>query len=380
MKVVVVAFVALGVTVLPAGRARSLRRPASPGAGGRLEACGGVAPACAPLRAGSAPTLTGLAGARVEPPGDAGRRRGALPVRFSGPSGTSESEPNTAAGEQVLDGCDDPERWHASPSDGVSLAITEVPGLDGGALRLAFDYHGGAGWAAARRPIDLALPENWELSFWLRGETPPENLEIKLVSAAEGGGENVWWVNRRNFEFPREWTRIKVKKRQLEFAWGPAGGGEPTHLSAIELAITSGSGGAGSVWIDRLALRALPPEHPYAGTPVASASSSADGRGAAMALDGDPRTTWRSAAGDAAPWLAIDFGEEREYGGLVVDRGAGGGRAEYAVELSDDGKAWRTVRTVHGGAAAATTWRSPSPSRASCACGRWGSRWRVDSP
>ena len=98
------------------------------------------------------------------------------------------ASPGADAVERILDGCDDPAAWRAAPSEGVSLALAAAPGVDGGALRLDFDFHGGGGWAAARRPLDLELPANWELTFWLRGEAPPENLEIKLVVPAEEGG------------------------------------------------------------------------------------------------------------------------------------------------------------------------------------------------
>ena len=98
-----------------------------------------------------------------------------------------------------------------------------------------------------------------------------------------------------------------------------------------------------------LALRELPPEHPYAGTPAASASSAAPAADPALVLDGDPATAWRSAPGDAAPWLAIDFGEEREYGGLVVDWAGGAFAAAYDVEVSDDGADRRAVRMVMAG-------------------------------
>lgn len=255
-------------------------------------------------------------------------------------------------GERVLDECDDPAAWRAAPSDGVSLALATAPGVDGGALRLDFDFHGGGGWAAARRPLDLELPANWELTFWLRGETPPENFEIKLVAPGAEGGENVWWVNRRNYEFPTEWRRVRVKRRQVEFAWGPAGGGEPGRIGAFEIAITAGSGGVGSIWIDRVALRELPPERPYAGAPVASASSAAAGEGPKRALDGDPATAWRSAPpgrGEAAPWLAIDFGEAREFGGLMLDWAGDAYATAYDVEVSDDGERWRKVRAVTSG-------------------------------
>src|SRR5438876_135600 len=81
------------------------------------------------------------------------------------------------------------------------------------------------------------------------GECRPNRLEFKLVDST---GSNVWWCNRRDFEFPRAWETVATKRRQIQFAWGPAGGGEIRHVAALELAVTAGSGGAGTVWLDDL--------------------------------------------------------------------------------------------------------------------------------
>ena len=139
--------------------------------------------------------------------------------------------------------------WTPHPSDGVEMHIAN----DRGATRIDFDFHGHAGYAIARKDVDLDLPPNYQFTFRLRGEAPPENLELKLIN-----GDDVWWLNRRDFVFPRRWTTIRTKKRQIAFAWGPAGGGEARHVAAIEIVVTAGSGGKGTVWIDDLALEELP--------------------------------------------------------------------------------------------------------------------------
>jgi hypothetical protein len=93
-------------------------------------------------------------------------------------------------------------------------------------------------------------------------------------------------------------------------------------VAAIELAITAGTGGKGTVWIDDLTFTELPPEHPY---------------------DRPPAVT----SGPA--WTALDFLESREYGGLVIDWKPGADASRYAVEISDDGETWTTLRQVEGG-------------------------------
>ena len=106
---------------------------------------------------------------------------------------------------RTLDNFEDVSAWTTAPSDGVLLTVGE----DNGALRLDFDFQGGAGYAVARRPLPLDLPANWEITFRLRAEAPVNNLEFKLIDPT---GENVWWVNRRAFEFPRDWRLIRIKK------------------------------------------------------------------------------------------------------------------------------------------------------------------------
>ena len=115
---------------------------------------------------------------------------------------------------RLLDDFREPALWVAKPSSGVALTLAgdRGEGGEGGergerALRLDFDFAGRGGWAAAVRPLDLALPENWELRFRLRGEAPVNNLEMKLVDSS---GENVWWMVRRDYAAPREWTTLRV--------------------------------------------------------------------------------------------------------------------------------------------------------------------------
>jgi hypothetical protein len=165
--------------------------------------------------------------------------------------------------------------WSAHPSDGVTMTLTR----EGAVNKVAFDFRGHGGYAIARRSVNLDLPPNYQFVFRIRADAPAENLEFKLIS-----GDNVWWLNRRDFVFPRAWTTLTTKKRKIEFAWGPSRE-ELRHVDAIEVVVTAGSGGRGTVWFTDPELEALPPSPTEA-----------------VRVEGN----------------AIDFGAKRELGGLEI--------------------------------------------------------------
>src|SRR5687768_5464833 len=177
--------------------------------------------------------------------------------------------PSLASGQQqpvrVLDDFSTVTGWTGHPSDGTQIQITSDSGYRGKGMRLDFDFRGGGGYVIARKAIPITYPANYELMFRVRASAPRNNLEIKLVDRS---GDNVWWVNKRDFEFPEAWSTVTLKKRHISFAWGPSGGGELEESAAIELAITAGTGGKGTVWIDDLVLTPLEPVTAYSGTPA----------------------------------------------------------------------------------------------------------------
>jgi hypothetical protein len=206
-------------------------------------------------------------------------------------------------------------QWTSAPSDGVSLNLAS----DGGALRMDFDFHGHGGWAAARRPVNIDVPENYRFVFRLRGDMPPNTLELKFID-----GENVWWTRRVAWDVPRDWTNVVADKRHIEFAWGPSADHELKHISAIEVTVTAATGGKGSLWVDKIDFEPLP-------------------RDTSIPLDGRVVTNWRG----NGP-LTIDLHQPRDFGGLVVQWG-NTFATDYDVELSLDGKEWTRARSVRGG-------------------------------
>jgi hypothetical protein len=249
---------------------------------------------------------------------------------------------------RVLDRFDDLALWQVGASDGVGASLHAARGATGLALRLDFDLAGTAGYALVARSLALDLPENYEIAFDVRATAGVNDFQVKFVDTS---GENVWWYRRQNFDFPRAWQRITIKKRQIEFAWGPTRQRTLRHIARIEFVVAAGAGGgAGSLYIGGLTLRPRPPEPTSWGPPSVDASSSLPGAGAALAVDGQPSTAWKSdPAGGAAQWLTLDFGRAREFGGLVLRWQPGLYASRYDVQFSDDARTWRTVRSVDAG-------------------------------
>jgi hypothetical protein len=213
-------------------------------------------------------------------------------------------------------------------------------------LKLDFAFESGAGFCVVRRAVAIDLPANYRFSFAIRGEAPANNLEFKLLDPS---GENVWWVNRRAFEFPRQWRVISTKARQFRFAWGPSGGKPLERLSFIEFAVAAGSGGKGFILIDSLTFEDLPPPQPATQPAMVSFSSSSSGPGRNAALDDAGEINWQSEAADTSPWLQVDMGQWRELGGVVLDWGTPDFATDYDVTLGADGKRWEPAATVRGG-------------------------------
>jgi hypothetical protein len=205
--------------------------------------------------------------------------------------------------------------WRAAPASGVAMRLAN----DASALRVDFDFRGGGGWAAFRKDTVLHLPDNYEFSFRLKADAPRNTLEFKLVDAS---GENVWWVRRPEFAFAGDWRIVRFRKRHVEFAWGPKGGGDLRDVAAIEFAITAGTGGKGTVWIDDLKLTPRAPVKASPGPPIVTRE---------------------------AQTYSLDLRVPLEYGGIAVQWRAAGQDRDYDVQISQDGQAWETVRRVRGG-------------------------------
>lgn len=252
----------------------------------------------------------------------------------------------SVAGPRVLDDFEELEGWAATPSEGASVNLVHDVGYSSMGMRIDFDLNAAGGYVIVRKEFPIPLPANYAFTFHLRGEAKQNNLEFKLIDPP---GKNVWWWHQRGFVFPEEWQEFTVRKSRIEFAWGPAGGKGLKQVGAISFAIASGAGGKGSVWIDNLEFEEREPVMEDGLTPVARASSERPGNEAALALDGDAGTSWKSAGVPDRQWLLLDLTENREYGGLVIDWDKDDFATAFEVQVSTQGKRWTTAHTSTAG-------------------------------
>jgi len=236
--------------------------------------------------------------------------------------------------------------WSTSAAPGSEARLTVEHGPQGAALRLDFKLVGSAAWVIARRQVVAVLPRRYVAVLQLRGTAPPNDLQVKLVDPE---GLNVWWWRRSGLVFPPEGSRITLRRVGLEFAWGPASGGDPDRIGAVEVAVASGRGGSGTLWIEDLRIES---REPAAGPPRpcgVQASSSVPGHEPARLLDEDDDTSWQPDPNDPRPWIEVDLGQVREWGGLLVDFPAASAPA-CRVCASDDGVHWTSLIDDQGGA------------------------------
>ncbi|MCG3120457.1 MAG: hypothetical protein ALAOOOJD_03177 [bacterium] len=253
----------------------------------------------------------------------------------------------TTAGSQPLDDFETLAGWKPIAADGVRIDTASATGRTGRCVKIDFNFVAGAGYCGIQKRFPMTLPANYQFSFYIKGEAPVNNLEFKLVDAS---GDNVWWLNQRNFEFPREWTKITIKKRHINFAWGPTPDRELKNFDKIEFFVASSTGGKGTIYLDDFTFQELEPAGATLPTPMVTASTHADMRHASdFILDNNQQTQWRSAAQPEAQAIQLDLGKNYEYGGLVIDWDAKDFAQQYNVLVSADGSNWEKVYAVTQG-------------------------------
>jgi hypothetical protein len=239
--------------------------------------------------------------------------------------------------QKTIGGFESAGEWNKISSEGAGINISYITGNQGKCLKLDYEFTG-AGWCGIEKYTDIALPDDYKFTYYVKGKGLKNNLEFKLLDSTS---DNVWWLNQRNFEFPGDWQRQVVRKRNIEFAWGPAAGAELKNLKRIQVIIAASEGGKGTVYIDELRFEEVLPADSSL-KPVITVSSSSNNSDPVFLLDEKPLTKWYS-VNTKKEWVKIDFGYRKEFGGLYIDWANESSAADYTVEISDDDKKYQQI-------------------------------------
>jgi hypothetical protein len=242
----------------------------------------------------------------------------------------------------ILDDGNDAAQWKSFQSQGVEVKHQN----DGGAVRFDVKFPKGSGYGGIIRNFNIPFPEHYEISFMMKATVPVNNFEVKVSS--DTAGENIWWVNKKNYTYPAEWKRITIKKRHLGFAWGPDPASHPLILRRLEIVVTAGTGGEGSVWIDDIQLTALPAPPAHIPLPAVTASSFQKKIGDPLNVLPEKKGKWMSQT-SKNEWIELDLKFDKEFGAISLDWDGRMKALSYDILASYDGKTFETLRSIVNG-------------------------------
>lgn len=229
---------------------------------------------------------------------------------------------------------DDPHAWQIFASGQASGRLRATHGPDGRrALRLDYDFHGGGGFVVMRREMRFTAPDAFQISCLVHDTFSKNQLEIKW---ADPGNANVWRYIRPDSKPSKKWTPLRFTEREMPFAWGPAGGGVPSSVGAMEIAIVARAGGKGFVEFSSPKLRNETAEKPIA----CRASSHRRNHPPDAVFADDSTPGWQAEPEDSRPFWEADFGRVFRFGGLVINWPKGLPPRCFTLETSPNGRTW----------------------------------------
>ncbi len=236
----------------------------------------------------------------------------------------------------ILDSFDSLEDWKIIKSEGVEVKIALVDGIKGKALKFEYEFVSGAGYCGIQKKFPLNLSGNFRFSYFVKAESPSNNFEFKLIDKS---GDNVWWTNKRNYEFPLHWQKNSVKRRNIEFAWGPINDKTLKETEKIEFTVASFVGGKGTVYLDELVFEELPENPVMNNTPVIIADSKEIQ--SSSFYDNNAETIWTPETQKPVE-IVFDFRQLKEFGGIECIWG--NSRPEKVeISISEDNKSYYKI-------------------------------------
>lgn len=229
--------------------------------------------------------------------------------------------------------------WKINASDGVFITKSFVQIEGENTVKLGYNFSKGSGYGGIQKQFDVDLPDNYEISFYLKAKSPRNTLEFKLIDST---GNNVWWVNKKNFEFPAEWSKISIKKRNISFAWGPAGGGMPKHIAKIEIIVTASTGGKGEVYLRNLTLSKIPEADTNITNPNIAASQNSF-----LTYSGKlDELKWESGSNAS---LIFGFNNVKDISGILLNWDKSCYPDYFSISTSNDSMNWQSIDSKYRG-------------------------------
>jgi len=245
------------------------------------------------------------------------------------------------AQSKTLDDFNSIDGWKIVKSDGVEIKISSSTGINGKCIKIDYNFTKGSGYGGIQKIIPIEYPNNFQFSFYLKGNSPNNNLEFKLVDES---GDNVWWFNNRNYEFPNQWKKYVIKKRKIEFAWGPTSDKSLRKTNRLEFIISSFNGGKGTIYIDELKFEEK--QNSSNDLNEISINASSNNNEAKNLIDKNRQSVWTSDKNKNQE-LIFDLNGNKEFGGLKINWSKESYAKKFQIFISDDKKEWSEVYSAN---------------------------------
>jgi len=233
--------------------------------------------------------------------------------------------------------------WELNKSDGVEASLSLVDGVHGKGIRFDYDFTKGSGYAGMWKSIPVTYPENYRFQFQLKASSPANNFEFKIIDSS---GDNVWWMNRRGFEFPTSWKSLSVRKRQVEFAWGPIQDKNLKESSRLEFTIASAVGGKGYFIIDDLTFEVLESSDLSQVRPFISLNGKDNSYGESTTFITEDDRTVLQLPSAGMHELLLDYKGIYETGGLYLSFPDNQAPSGVSLLASENGILWDTLSAL----------------------------------
>ncbi len=233
---------------------------------------------------------------------------------------------------QALSDFSDLDAWTVK-GPGADIKLTQFDTPHGPGMSFDYDYHEAGNFALVHQGCDVSLNGNFELSFWMKADSPDNNIEIKLEDVTG----NVYWHRQDTYHWPKEWTHIVLRKKLIPYAWGPKSSAELSELKSIEFVVSaSGAGKKGVIYLADLKVTSLGGYGKFS-DPITNMTSSVPAVG---------QSDWRTTGPVSEADLDLQLAKPVEFGGLEIEWQKGMAPDSYVVFTSTDGSGWKPARTV----------------------------------